>query len=519
MKIPQLLILATAVLLTSCLATEENNEIVYTPILPDIPTAELFEQLRPKTQKFQVKGNADNSLTGRYGAEVFIPQSCFVDQSGEPVEGPIDIELVEVASKADFVKYNLQTLSNGKPLVSEGMLYLGASANGKPLAVAEGKELQIELPKASYSLTPTGATIFSGSFDEQGNINWTETGQMEDKLIYLPLELFDYKTWTSYGFERPSSGGGYMAPFEDEVVDSTTFKQAHLEKTFVATREFEERFRFINSAEWTVGRHTSFYTTTVKTGQMIKDSAITNIYLNNLDKDLWYCDSLAYAYMKSLSDSIDFNGYHFYETETTDLLKAFEQFYKQKLTNVIKLDYDGVDLNGSNARNQLAQKGLSSIEIDETLGAFKKQQEIVQSRKDQKSTMNMAVNIFKVSALGWVNCDFFFNDPNAAEAKITAALTDLEHDQFVSLSLVFHDSRMALGAYRYGNGVYSFTGAKSPYTRLPIGEKATLVALSYKENVPYMAIEEIEISTEAQYQLKLEQTTVAAINDLLKDLR
>jgi hypothetical protein len=500
--------------------TNEPIEILENSIFPDIESAELFDKLRPTPQKFQVSGNIDNLIAGESGTRVFIPKNCFVDENMKAVKGNIEIELVEVLSTSDFIKSNLHTVSNGQPLVSEGMLYINAKADGQPIAIAKGKKLQIELPNKTYSPIPTDTRIFSGSYNESGNINWTETGMPENKMIYLPLDLFDYSFWSSFGFIRPDDGDGYGAPFDDEIIDSTTYKQPHLEKTFIATREFEERFNAIRSAESAIGHHYSFYTTAMKKGRMIMDSTITNIYLNNLDKDLWYCDSLAYTYVKEY-EQIDGIRPHYYNECAGcywNFTETFKKFYEQRLTTVIKLDYSDVNLDEADAREQLAKQGLSTTETDEILGAYKRQKQIIQSRKDKETTRSMVTNTFKVATLGWINCDYFFNDLNAKEVNIIATVTNLEENQFVSLSLVVNNRRMALGGSSNDNGGYSFTGKAEPYTKLPIGDKATIIALSYKDKIPFISMTEIEISEKGNYELVLEASSIEDINDRLKKI-
>jgi hypothetical protein len=345
------LILILIGIISSCVhdrnASNNQIEIEERVLLPDNDLKGLFEKIRPNSQIFKIQSDSANLIECKSGTKIYLPENCFIDSTGNTVTDIVEIEIVEVLSKADFIKTNLQTISDGNPIVSEGMIFIDAKSKGMPVAIKSGKELQIEVPKKSYNLTPEITKIFSGSYDTLGNINWELIGLPENKMIYLPLELFDYKYWTQFGFKRPKSGGGYMAPFDDEIVDSTTLMNPKFKKTFIATREFEERLNYINAAEWDIGHYYSFYSTTVEVGQMIKDSTILNIYMDNLDKDLWYCDSLAYAYMLSLSDKIDFYGYHFSEAEQDDLLAAFKKFYEQRLTTVIQIDYSGLDLNNT----------------------------------------------------------------------------------------------------------------------------------------------------------------------------
>jgi hypothetical protein len=134
------------------------------------------------------------------------------------------------------------------------------------ITLSTDKKLQIELPKLIKTWSASEIRIFSGKYDTVGNINWIESGKIENSLITLPLDLFDYQTWISHNFERIPRNEGYTISnsFDletDQVIDSTTFKQNYLKNTFIATREFEERFPYIINTEWVIGCYTSYYST------------------------------------------------------------------------------------------------------------------------------------------------------------------------------------------------------------------------------------------------------------------
>ncbi len=486
--------------------------------IPHTKSEKLFNELRPESQKFRIDAGSDNIITGKNGTQVFVPKNCFVNADGELVAGKVDIEVIEVLSLTDFIKTNLQTVSNGRPLQSEGMLYIDAKSNGQQITLAKDKKLQIELTNMNKMGTASDIKIFSGSHDTLGNINWTESGKLENRLIPLPLELFDYKFWTSFGFIRYPKNEGYLGNKDnDEIEDSTTFKNPSLENTFIATREFEERFRHINSAEWEIGNYTSYYSTTVQKGRMIKDSSISKIYLNNLNKDLWYCDSLAYAYMKTWEGKVNFSRHFYSEIETYDLLSAFKKFYEQRLTTVINFPTD-IDLSKNDAREKLKTKGFKETEIDEIMGAYERQNKTVTARRNKVNAQRITKNSFAVAKLGWINCDQFYNDPKAKEVNIFASVLNSNNFEFACLTLIINNRRIALSGIEK-NGQYKFTGETGLYTKLPVGEKATIVGISYKDNKPFFGLKEITISEKGSYELDLQASSTQDINTKLNGIQ
>lgn len=499
--------------------TQEDNqinlEIEARISIPDSKASILLDKLKPKSQFFEFNGGSDISIIGKNGTHVYIPRNSFINEEGQTIKEEIDMELIEVLSVSDFIKLNLQTLSNGNLLQSEGMLFLDVKSNGQAVALAPEKKLQIELPKIRNYNAASDIRIFSGAYDSLGNINWSEKSRIDNKLIPLPLELFDFDSWISFGFKRLPNNDGYQAQGDDEVVDSLTFKHPSLENTFIATREFEERYRHIMSAEWAIGHYTSYYSTTVQTGQMIKDSTISKIYLNNLNKDLSYCDSLAYAYMKTWQGKAVFDSYWYSETETSDLLAVFKRFYEERLTTVIEFP-STIDLKDETARKQLEKKGFSEIEIDEILGAYERQQKIVESKRNNVLTRRITFNSFKTSQLGWINCDQFYNDPKSETVDLMAYISN--DFVFATMSLVINGRQIALNGIKDEGGNYRFTGEQGLVTKLPIGEKAAIVGLSYNNNQVYLGIKEITIDKKGNYELDLTESSIEEVNEYLKNI-
>lgn len=498
--------------------TQQPIKITENVAVPNTDAKSLINRLRPKSQFFEFDASSDFTITGKKGTHLYIPRNSFIDKNGQTVTGKVKIELIEVVTVGDFVKANLQTLSNGSLLQSEGMLFIDAKSNGQTVALAKGKKIQVELPKVPNNAVASNIKIFSGTYDSTGKINWVKKATVDKRMIPLPLKLFDYKAWTSFGFVRAPNSNGYGVQENSSIEDSLTFKQPKLENTFIATREFEERFRHIMSAEWAIGHYTSFHSTTVQKGPMIRDSLISQIYLNNLDKDLWYCDSLAYSYMKTWESKADFNSYWYSEAEKFDLMAAFKRFYEQRLTTVIKYP-PGIDLNNADAREQLKKSGLSEDKIDEILGAYQRQKEILTARNNRKKTRQIFTNSFSVSKLGWINCDAFYNDPNAKESSIMAQVTNLKEDELALTTLVINKLRVALNGWKSDKGTFTFTGNKAPYTKLPIGQKATIVALSYKNNKPYIGVKEFVISEKESLRVELVESSVEALNKQLESIK
>ncbi|MDJ1466598.1 hypothetical protein [Xanthocytophaga flava] len=523
MKAIQIVLCITILAIWACSSDEKKEQSISKPPVviekrvdfSPSPADSLLTQLRPAKQRFQVKADTDQVITGKYGTFIFIPENSFVDASGQLVTGQVDLELVEVLSTGDFVSSRLQTISNGKLLQSEGMLYIDAKANGQSVTLAPDKQLRIELPILAKASGTSQTKIFSGTYDKRGNINWEETGKLDNKLIPLPLKEFTYRYWTSYIVDKPSTNGFVSSKLISYEIDSTTFLNPKLQNTFIATREFEERFWYIIWEDLSHYSYPEVETQKVKNRNYLP---ILNIYLSNLNKNLWYCDSLACHTIKLWHKKDSLYNHRYLDMTSTQIEDQFEIFYKQRLTKVI--DFAGVDLSKKDARQRLRKKGKTLKEIDEIMNAYIRQQQLITIRKNKQEAQQITQNSFAVAKLGWINCDQFYDAPKAKEANILASIhTPISLSTATSVVLILNNRRIAINGESDKDSSYHFTGSSAPYTKLPIGEKATIVALAYQDNQPYIGLKSITISEAGTYEINLKKSSTKEIQETLKNLK
>lgn len=134
---------------------------------------ELLSELATSTHNsFELESHVDNTLTCSRGSRIFIPQHAFVNSSGEAYTGRIQLEAVEALDFHDFIANGLRTESDGAALQTGGMMRVQAFAeNGTPLMLADGTSLSVGL--AANGLRMANMSLFT-SGDGQ---NWQPTGQ------------------------------------------------------------------------------------------------------------------------------------------------------------------------------------------------------------------------------------------------------------------------------------------------------------------------------------------------------
>jgi hypothetical protein len=147
------------IFITSCIRDKGNKRDVFTNI---------YSSDNLTTQTFSINASIDNIITGANGTKIRIPKNSFVDSTGLPVSGMIEIRLKEALTKKEMVVGNLTTTFNGKPLETGGMIFIDAISKDKSLLIGENKSIQVALPTDSAL---NGMSLFSGKQDSSG-IKW-----------------------------------------------------------------------------------------------------------------------------------------------------------------------------------------------------------------------------------------------------------------------------------------------------------------------------------------------------------
>lgn len=188
-------LLVLTVLITSCNKNKGNKTDVFNKV---------YSADNLTTQTFSIDASIDNIITGTNGTKIRIPKNSFVDSTGQPISGTVEIQLKEALTKQEMVLANLTTTFNGKPLETGGMIFVDALSKGKSLLLAENKSIQVALPTDS---TLNGMSLFSGIQDSTG-INWANPIALNKPNVDssgISMDIFEKTTNIMYsvdGFEN-----------------------------------------------------------------------------------------------------------------------------------------------------------------------------------------------------------------------------------------------------------------------------------------------------------------------------
>lgn len=355
-------------------------------------------------QVFKIQANSDTVIIGAKGTKIFVPSEVFVDKAGKIVDNIlIDIELIELYDLSDYIKYDLPTISNGKMLESGGVIYLNATRNGEKLAIAKGKGIEVQFNSKNAKKDRMQAFYLERNEDE---VNW----RAEKKPVKLTGNLLDRNKSISKN-KKYSTDILNSKKIQDNVSNRTVrrkdslFKyivfKPHQPKKMIAVSQdilrydlfykdvvFNERIDIFNRvfAKINDKQYANTFIATVpfrerlegvflhekernSDGIPISESEILlEIYLDNVDKPLWFADSLV---VKKLDDWD--NNCELFNPRTT----LFRWLRAQNYTEVIVLE-SADQLQGKRKRENIFELSKAfSQKYDVTEAEWKKSYEFL----------------------------------------------------------------------------------------------------------------------------------------------
>ena len=193
----------------------------------------------------------------------------------------------------------------------------------------------------------------------------------------------------------------------------------------------------------------------------------------------------------------------------------FEKAYQERLTFPTKIDYPGIDYDHPDVREHLAKIGLSPKEVEQTIATYLRQQELIRREKNELAGQKLLFNSFSIAQLGWINCDRFYDDPQAEPVQLIVSLEGVDESIATSVSLIFNQRNLVLNGDKLSDGRFSLTRREEPYTKLPVGESVTLLALGMNDGKSYLAKKEMILPKEAEVQLSLEPHSQAEVQEII----
>jgi hypothetical protein len=431
--------------------------------LDAFPLRELYAQTSTPSGYYQLDPNTDHLIVCSRGTLLHIPKNAFVDAtSGEAVTQTVQVELKELYNESDFINSNIATVSNGQQLVSGGAIYVDASAAGRRLRMAKGKDIYVEFATRPEVETQ-GMQLYHGTPDDRGEIALAPADGRRTKMVALPQENLYYdEFYCNCGADDPWNVQLMQLWHED-------FKN-----TYIATREFRQRLLVLRDMRYDVGA--------------------LSTYMENTDKPLWKVDQLvANQLLEDAKGSKSRDGD----------IEYFNQFARQMLDATERFDDHGVDLTRADARKQLMFNHVSNEETDRIMRLSKLRARFIDALEDrlvlefdgkgrrvkgvragrvEKAGTELVAG-YAIQQLGW-----------NALSKVSGAELSGGKRREIKVRLtgnIAYESTRAFLAFTKMNSVLPgkpTTGQLHRFARVPENIDAWIVVVGFKNAMPYLGM-------------------------------
>ena len=335
---------------------------------------------RLESQVFKLNPLRDTIIEAKNGIVFSIPAKAFLNKQGETPTETIDVEIKEAMTASEIIKAGLSTMNNDKLLETGGMFYVNARDGKENLTIDKSKPLNANVP---VNNNKKDMMLFKGERKADGSINWVDPKPIKKKITTVDITQLNFypehfldslkgmgfdiknKKLTDsiyYSFSSVDNQSTLDIPMEDidfetdslktvtpiiyitssgtdkitkdtlpiKIATTNGLKEAYYPEinpsrikaiwntkfnhTILATKEFEERLKVIFST---------------------CDAQILNLYIKNLNRNLYEIDSMAASL---LSGDLKMKFLNFYArrdggVEINDLQnKKLQDYFEEKRT-------------------------------------------------------------------------------------------------------------------------------------------------------------------------------------------
>lgn len=159
-------------------------------------------------------------------------------------------------------------------------------------------------------------------------------------------------------------------------------------------------------------------------------------------------------------------------------------------------------------RNTMIQYDGDILEID-TLPK-RNAKKVTEQEKKRTEAYQKVYAAMEIQALGWVNCDRFYNVPDKTTLSIN--VVSPKSTSFASIYLVFEEMNSIMQTH-FGATV---NGVSNPgFENIPVGAKVKLVAFSLKDDKMLVHSSRLTVKKDETISLALKETSDEELKDLL----
>ena len=412
----------------------------------------------PLAQSYTLDPTEDQLIEGEKGGRFYISANSFVTLDGEEVSGPVEVELTECYSLGDMISLGLTTTAQDRILESGGMLRLTASINGEPLVLKEGRSIGAAVPTPGFQ---QDMSLFYGQAhgENEGELDWVNTeDQVQPTLPPLRMANAPRRpVWTYYGqlyLTRYDYSKDPRRPKEPTVTEPRKPYEPNYERISYHPKGLEKIFM-------------SKATRDEKTAQLREEKR--ERYVENMrrfrqrkvnyERTMSKYEEDREAFLQLISDEIDDRGF---------LVGGPE--YEQ---NKAKADAD-------------FELAMIQYRVDSTRYEKYRAYKMEQYEKELEALGTMDAStlgnyFFRLNRMGWANIDRFYKETETT--MLVAQENSAPTEEQAMVFLMIPERNIILRMPYSGEGQFKLK-------RIPLGEKAKVIALKVEGQKAYFASQE-----------------------------
>lgn len=453
----------------------------------------LWDHLRTsQAQSFTIDPGEDQLIEGEKGGRFLIRAGSLVDAQGMPVDGPVEIRLVECYTFSDMLAYGLSTHTSSAILETGGMFEITAYANGEALALSEGKQVSVAVPTVNFQ---EDMSLFYGEGHNElgGADRWQGTGQamQEQPVLDLP-EPPKRPKWRAYFDEYFED---YTFEEEEPVKqpELLEIKQVYRprkpnpeniqyyprgwEKVFMNKEKREaKRQELIAQKQAAYEKGMAHYEERLLDNERRAEVNAQRLEQYELDVEAWQ-DRRAVALAAHRSSGPYLRAKSHYDSIHAVRLNRYEAAREQYMT--LREERVGAFLEKAEAQHGLSENTVSQY-------------------------------FFAINRMGWANVDRFMK---GELARSPLWVKDAEVDVEAMVFLVFPERSIILRVPSRGaaSGLYHLSAA-------PVGERAHVFGIKVVDQKAYLASQEVVVSENNEIELAYEPGRLRDIKEAFRSL-
>ncbi|MCB0595030.1 MAG: OmpA family protein [Phaeodactylibacter sp.] len=445
---------------------------------------ELFGRWQDESiQAYAINGAQDTKLIGADGTCLYISAGSFAGPDGQPVNGSIELRLREAYAMGDMLMAGLTTTAGQELLISGGMIYVEAAANGQPLQLRSGAGITLAMPAGELE---AGMQLFRGQQDGQGSVtDWQAAGQPYkslDEILDMPIP-------------PPAPTFQFVLPEFSIDRSGQPARPAAPEKPRPPRQPKREYYR---------------YNPPLATRLLMGKERV------EAKEEEMYQEAFVEYERRMTEYRVDSLGYLSVRAGFEERLAAYEKAHQAWKKNV----YAQIEAFESGAYAEEVYERQRSV-FEEKLPAWRKKMDAWRTLRQQKLAVfennyaaqgNLSARaanqyFYEINQLGWINCDRFWEV--AADKKMQLAIQD-EDDAEERIFVVFENLNSILRTTR--KGTQYMTQA------VPKGEPVKIIGLKAVDGRSQLAVEETVVGSKTTYELAYEPVSLKELRQALGGL-